>query len=33
VRQLMALAQTEVRRRFGIELMAEVKFFGEWPAQ
>lgn len=33
VRQLMALAQTEVRRRFGIELVAEVKFLGEWPAQ
>ncbi|MGE5219935.1 MAG: UDP-N-acetylmuramate dehydrogenase [Chloroflexota bacterium] len=33
VRQLMALAQAEVRRRFGIELVAEVKFFGEWPAQ
>jgi UDP-N-acetylmuramate dehydrogenase len=30
VRQLMELAQSEVRRRFGVELVAEVKFLGEW---
>ena len=33
VRQLMALAQSEVRRQFGVELTPEVKFFGEWPAE
>jgi UDP-N-acetylmuramate dehydrogenase len=32
VRQLMALAQTEVRRRFGVELVPEIKFWGDWPA-
>lgn len=32
VRQLMALAQAEVRRRFGVELVPEVKFLGDWPA-
>ncbi len=30
VRQLMELAQSEVRRRFNIELTPEVKFVGEW---
>lgn len=30
VRQLMELAQSEVRRRFGVELIAEVKLVGEW---
>jgi len=30
VRQLMELARSEVRRRFNIELVAEVKFLGEW---
>jgi len=32
VRQLMEAAQSEVRRRFNIELVPEVKFVGEWPA-
>jgi UDP-N-acetylmuramate dehydrogenase len=31
VRQLMELARAEVRRRFGVELAAEVKLLGEWP--
>ncbi len=31
VRQLMELAQSEVRRRFNIDLIPEVKFVGEWP--
>lgn len=30
VRQLMELAQAEVRRQFGVELVAEVKFMGDW---
>jgi UDP-N-acetylmuramate dehydrogenase len=30
VRQLMALAQREVRQRFGVELIPEVKLLGEW---
>ena len=30
VRQLMELAKSEVRRRFNIELIPEVKFVGEW---
>jgi len=30
VRRLMALAQSEVRDRFGVELVPEVKFFGDW---
>jgi UDP-N-acetylmuramate dehydrogenase len=33
VRQLMTLAASEVRRQFGVELAAEVKFLGEWPAE
>ena len=33
VRQLMESAQREVRRRFNIELVPEVKFVGEWPAE
>jgi UDP-N-acetylmuramate dehydrogenase len=33
VRQLMALAQAEVRRQFGIELAAEVKLLGEWQVE
>ncbi len=32
VRELMELARLEVGRRFGVELVAEVKFLGEWPA-
>lgn len=32
VRELMALAQTEVRRRFDVELVPEIKFLGDWPA-
>jgi len=32
VRALMKLAQTEVRREFGVQLIAEVKFLGEWTA-
>ncbi len=30
VRQLMELARSEVRRRFDINLIAEVKYLGEW---
>lgn len=30
VRQLMELARAEVRRQFGIDLAAEVKFLGDW---
>lgn len=30
VRQLMELAQAEVRRQFGVDLVAEVKFWGDW---
>jgi UDP-N-acetylmuramate dehydrogenase len=30
VRQLMELARAEVRRQFGMELVAEVKLLGEW---
>jgi len=32
VRRLMELARAEVRKRFGVELVAEVKFVGDWPA-
>lgn len=32
VRQLMKLAQAEVREKFGVALEAEVKFVGDWPA-
>lgn len=32
VRQLMELARNEVSRQFGVELVAEVKFLGEWDA-
>jgi UDP-N-acetylmuramate dehydrogenase len=32
VRQLMQLAQAEVKARFGVALMAEVKMLGKWPA-
>jgi UDP-N-acetylmuramate dehydrogenase len=32
VRQLMELAKDEVRRQFGVELVAEVKLLGEWDA-
>jgi UDP-N-acetylenolpyruvoylglucosamine reductase len=28
----MKLAQAEVREKFGVELEAEVKFVGDWPA-
>ena len=31
VRRLMELAESEVRKRFGVDLVAEVKFLGEWP--
>ena len=30
VRQLMGLAQAEVLRQFGVELIPEVKLLGEW---
>ncbi len=33
VRQLMDLARAEVKQRFGIELIAEVKYLGDWPAR
>jgi UDP-N-acetylmuramate dehydrogenase len=32
VRQLMDLARAEVKHRFGVELTAEVKYLGDWPA-
>jgi UDP-N-acetylmuramate dehydrogenase len=32
VRQLMELARAEVRRQFGVELVAEVKLLGEWSS-
>ena len=32
VRQLMDLARAEVKQRFGVELTAEVKYLGDWPA-
>jgi len=32
VKQLMDLARSEVKRKFGVELFSEVKFLGEWPA-
>jgi UDP-N-acetylmuramate dehydrogenase len=33
VRQMMELARTEISRRFGVELLAEVKLLGDWPAE
>jgi UDP-N-acetylmuramate dehydrogenase len=33
VRQLMDLARAEVKQRFGIELVPEVKYVGDWPAR
>ncbi len=33
VRQLMEAARREVRQRFNIDLVAEVKFVGDWPAE
>jgi UDP-N-acetylmuramate dehydrogenase len=33
VRRLMELAQSEVRKQFGVDLEAEVKIFGEWPTK
>ena len=33
VRQLMEAARTEVRRRFNIDLVPEVKFVGEWATE
>ena len=32
VRQLMDLASAEVKQHFGVELTAEVKYLGDWPA-
>jgi UDP-N-acetylmuramate dehydrogenase len=32
VKDLMDLARAEVKKKFGVELMPEVKFLGEWPA-
>jgi UDP-N-acetylmuramate dehydrogenase len=32
VRRLMDLARVEVKRRFGVELVAEVKYLGDWRA-
>jgi UDP-N-acetylmuramate dehydrogenase len=31
VRELMDMARAEVKQRFGIELAAEVKYWGDWP--
>lgn len=33
VRQLMELAKSEVRKKFGIELVPEVKLLGDWESQ
>jgi UDP-N-acetylmuramate dehydrogenase len=33
VKSLMELAQAAVREKFGVELVPEVKFLGEWPAE
>ncbi len=33
VRALMELARCEVKRRFGIELVAEVRLIGDWPVK
>jgi UDP-N-acetylmuramate dehydrogenase len=33
VRELMELARAEVARRFGVELVPEVKYLGEWTAE
>jgi UDP-N-acetylmuramate dehydrogenase len=32
VRELMELARAEVKRQFGVELVPEVRFVGEWPS-
>ena len=32
MRQLMELARSEVRKQFGVELVAEVKLLGDWSA-
>ena len=32
VRQLMELARSEVRKQFGVELVAEVRLLGDWSA-
>ena len=32
VRRLMDLARAEVKKQFGVELTAEVKYLGDWPA-
>lgn len=32
VKQLMDLARSEVKQKFGVEIFPEVKFLGEWPA-
>ena len=32
VRSLMELAQREVKERFGVELLPEVRWLGEWPS-
>jgi UDP-N-acetylmuramate dehydrogenase len=33
VRRLMELARSEVRQRFGVELVPEVRFIGDWSAE
>lgn len=33
VRRLMDLARAEVKQGFGIELISEVKYLGDWPAR
>jgi UDP-N-acetylmuramate dehydrogenase len=33
VRRLMEIARGEVRQRFGVELVPEVRFIGDWPAE
>lgn len=33
VRALMELARSEVKRQFGIELVPEVRFIGDWPVR
>ena len=32
VRRLMELARSEVRKQFGVELVAEVRLLGDWSA-
>jgi len=33
VRQLMEIAKSEVQKKFGVELIPEVKLLGDWELQ